>query len=300
MKEIKIEAKTITDAVEKGLKELNLTREQAEVEIIQEEKRGILGIGSRKACVLVREKKWTGGNDQQEHRPEHRTDHRRETSRRPQERRERPGRHERRERPQCQEREERRPVGAERKPFTTETFDLKAYDLKLKPTDNALEDSKNLLSRIMTLSGITCALGDCRFDPEKKIIYISFSTPDSGLFLYDDARGLLSLQYLVSSIINRNRPEKMILKLDTGDFWSKTESHLQRDVEHAIGFIKKTGNPYRLRPMSSQFRKFVHDMIKEKYPEFQTYSEGEAQWRKVVIKPGKREISEKSDAGKTE
>ncbi len=58
MKEIKIEAKTTKEAIEKGLKELNLSREEVEVEIVREEKKGILGIGAKDACVIIRPKVW--------------------------------------------------------------------------------------------------------------------------------------------------------------------------------------------------------------------------------------------------
>jgi spoIIIJ-associated protein len=56
MKEIEIQAKTIEEAVNKGLKELELQREDVEVEIIEEGSRGILGFMSKSAKVRIREK----------------------------------------------------------------------------------------------------------------------------------------------------------------------------------------------------------------------------------------------------
>ena len=60
MKEIQVEEKTVQAAVDKALKELALRRDQVEVIVLEEGKKGFLGIGAKNACVVVREKKWTG------------------------------------------------------------------------------------------------------------------------------------------------------------------------------------------------------------------------------------------------
>lgn len=253
MREIKSEGKTIKEAIEKALEILNLTRDQVEVEIIQEEKKGILGIGAKNACVLVREKIWTNNP----------TADLEKNSLITQEKTEKTSK------------------------LQSESFNLKNYNLKFNPTNNLIEDAKNLLLQIMQLSGIKCNIIEAKYDETKKLLYINFSTPDSGLFLHNDAKTLMALQYLISSILNKNSKETILIKLDTADFWSKTEARLKRDVDRAISFIKKTGKAYRLRPMPSQMRKYIHDLIKEKYPDFTTISEGENKWRKVVIKPKK-------------
>lgn len=70
MKEIKVEANTIPDAVEKGLTELGLRRDQVEVVVVTEGSKGFLGFGAKKACVCLREKKWTGGAQEEKRSPE--------------------------------------------------------------------------------------------------------------------------------------------------------------------------------------------------------------------------------------
>lgn len=59
LKEVTVEAKTVQDAIKKSLKKLKLTRDQVEVNILEKEKPGFLGLGIKKAKVYVREKKWT-------------------------------------------------------------------------------------------------------------------------------------------------------------------------------------------------------------------------------------------------
>ncbi|GAB4028661.1 MAG: protein jag [Elusimicrobiota bacterium] len=250
MKELKIEGKTVSEAVEKAMAELQLNREQIEVEILDEGKKGVFGIGGKSAVVIVREKKWSSENPKDS--------------------------------PKMGE-----SIGAEEKP-KTHKFELKNYEMKFSPTGDDLKDAENLLSQIFSFSGISFKPGQSKFDQQTKTLYISFYTEDSGLFLYDDAKGLFSLQYLINSIINKGRTEKITVRLDTGDFWARTEERLARDIEKAISTVKRSGRPYRLRPMPSQFRKIIHDLVKEKYPDFQTVSEGEDKWRKVVIKQNRQ------------
>lgn len=58
MKEIEMEGKTVTIAVENGLEKLGLRRDQVEVEVLQEGSAGFLGIGGKSALVRLREKNW--------------------------------------------------------------------------------------------------------------------------------------------------------------------------------------------------------------------------------------------------
>lgn len=56
MREIEIQAKTVEEAINQALKELELQRDEVEVEIIEEGSRGILGFMSKMAKVRVKEK----------------------------------------------------------------------------------------------------------------------------------------------------------------------------------------------------------------------------------------------------
>ncbi len=250
MKELRIEGKTVTEAVEKAMKELQLNREQIEVEVIEEGKKGVFGLGGKNAVILAREKKWIS-----------------ETSKN-------------------SSTEQIKQKHIQEKP-KSHKFDLKNYEMKFTPTGDDLKDAENILSQILTFSGIAFKDMKSNMDASSKTIYLSFSTEDSGLFLYDDAKGLFAVQYIINSILNKGKSEKVTVRLDTADFWARVQERLSRDVEKAVSTAKRSGRPYRLRPMPSQFRKIIHDMVKEKYPDFQTFSEGENKWRKVVIKQNK-------------
>lgn len=231
MKELKVEAKTVKEAIEKGLRELNLTREQVEVEIVREEKKGIFGIGSEPACIIIREKLW--------------------------------------------QKEETKPS-------------VKNYKLNIEnfsiTYENPLETTKKLLSEILKLSKIDFNILNEVYDESSSTVYINFQSKDAGLLLYNNAKGLLALQHIISVIINRLSDKKIVIKIDTEEFWSKTENRLKKDVEHAIDFINRTQKSYKMKPMPSVMRKIVHDIIKNKYPDYTTFSIGQGKMRRVVIK----------------
>ena len=59
---VKVEAKDVSQAIEKGLKKLGLRRDQVEVTVLTNPRKGFLGIGARPAVVEVRQKRWVSSN----------------------------------------------------------------------------------------------------------------------------------------------------------------------------------------------------------------------------------------------
>lgn len=237
MRELRVEAKTVKEAIEKGLKELNLTRDQVEVEIVREEKKGIFGIHLQDACVIIREKSFSKTDDSKEKKEE-------------------------------------------------KEIDLSSVNSFTK-SENPLEDVKKILTALLGLSKIDLKITKELYDEATKMVYINIQSKDAGLLLYDGAKGLLSLQQIISLIINRYYDEKITVRIDTEEFWNKTELKLKRDVEHAIEFIKRTKKPYKMRPMPSSFRKIIHNMIKANYPDYSTQSIGKGKFRRVTIRQQK-------------
>ena len=231
MRELKVEAKTVKEAIEKGLKELNLTREEVEVEIVREEKKGIFGIISEPACVIIREKSW---NIQETKQPE------------------------------------------------------KTLEITVEPStikfENPLEIVKKIFSDILSLSKIDFKILNEAYDEATSTIYINFQSKDAGLLLYNNARGLLALQHIVSVIVNRLSDRKIVVKIDTEEFWNKTEIRLKKDVEHAIEFINRTKKSYKMKPMPPVMRKIIHDIVKNGYPDYTTLSVGQGKMRRIIIK----------------
>lgn len=265
MKEITVQGKTIQEAVEKGLKELSLRRDQVEVVVVHEGKKGILGIGSKKAKVIIREKKWTGDNSV------HKNSHTERT---------------------LQTASARINTGHDRNGLSghsgkSHTNDVAPDSTKevVKTANDSLEQPKIVLSEILNLMGISFKITEARYEQDNSKILVRFDSPDSYLFTHNGGRCLESLQFIVNLICNKNKKNRQEIQIDTSNYWDRTEKEIIRNIEFAVRNIKRTGRPYRLEPMPSNLRKFVHRVVKNSYPDMETISEGEGRWRKVVIRP---------------
>ena len=290
MKETKVEAKTIQDAVEIGLMELGLRRDQVEVVVVNEATKGFLGIGAKKACVMLREKKWTGsggGHYQQDDSRRERSSSgrgRSEGSRRDgPPRRDRGGSRPRPERTAYARTTDARPNDTRRPDAVYQDVSL-AMEAAQTPED-PVEHAKLVFSTTIKLMGLEASVTDAKQDTEQGVISLKFDCKDSAAFTDDNARGLQSLQFLINSIINKNRKNRYSVRIDTADYWTKKEEELAAKIEAVVKDVIGNARPYRMEPMSAPLRKYVHSLIKAKYPEVETLSEGEGKWRKVVIRP---------------
>jgi len=151
--------------------------------------------------------------------------------------------------------------------------------------EDPVEHAKLVFSTTIKLMGLEATVTDARQDTEQGVISLKFDCKDSAAFTDENARGLQSLQFLINSIINRNRKNRYSVRIDTADYWTKREEELAGKIEAVVKDVIGNARPYRMEPMSAPLRKYVHSLIKAKYPEVETLSEGEGKWRKVVIRP---------------
>lgn len=300
MKEMKIEAKTIQDAVEKGLGEMSLRRDQVEVVVVSEGKKGLFGFGARPACVVLREKRWGGSDEDRGSRRGRGDRHERGEERGRGERGERGGRS-RRDRGERGERGERGDRGgrgdrprrdrSEGRPPRQEIRrpegpppELQPAAMEITRPEDTAEHAKQAVTKMMEYMGLPCEIQEVKTLEEGKIL-VKFESSESAMLLEDNARPMQAMQYLVSSIVNKGRSGKLSVQLDTGGYWERKEKELDRKVEFAVKTVKATGKLFRMEAMPAPMRKYVHNLVKASYPEVETVSEGEGKWRKVVLRP---------------
>ncbi len=319
MRETKTEAKTIQDAVEKGLAEMGLRRDQVEVVVVSEGKSGFLGFGAKKACVILREKRW--GASRPEEGREHRGGSRggrggdrggrggrggdrggrggdrggrgggggESRSSAPR----RPGRYgyedarlppategNRDERPSREEHRERGP----RVDRVYAEEPLSADYLAIQPAQDPVEQAKTVLLKLVSLMGMEATVTEAKLDTAENLLFIRFECPNSDAFTGDNGRGLQSLQFVLNSIVSRKREPHLALRLDTGGYWDSKEKEISKRVEEGVAEAKAQSKPFRMDPMPASMRKIVHNLVKTSYPDMETVSEGEGRWRKVVIR----------------
>ncbi|HAU89223.1 MAG TPA: hypothetical protein DCW72_03010 [Elusimicrobia bacterium] len=147
-----------------------------------------------------------------------------------------------------------------------------------------VEHAKSALLKMLKLMSIEATVTEARLDTAENLLFIRFECPESAAFTEENGRGLQSLQFVLNSIVSRKREPHLALRLDTGGYWDNKEKEIATRVEEAVGEARRANAPFRMDPMPASMRKIVHNLIKTKYPDMETVSEGEGRWRKVVVR----------------
>lgn len=290
MRSIESTGRSIDEAIFHGLQQLEISIDGVEIEILQQESKGILGIGARPAKVRLteREPEEVIMPDYLKEQPRPNRDRpRRERSDRP--RRERGDRNEREARMEREaqlERENRgeRPLRRERerKPERPEKPAI-PYSLE-SAQDNPGAIFLQGLIQHMGVEGQVLAY------VEEEGIRLCVDTPTMGVLIGHRGETLDAMQYLTSLAVNRNRKEEGYTRvtLDTEGYREKREETLARLARKIAGQVKASGRPRELEPMNPYERRVLHASLQNN-PYVVTHSEGEEPNRRVVISPKPRE-----------
>lgn len=316
MKEFRSEAKTVEAALEQGLEELGLRRDQVSWTVEQEPKSGFLGIGSRKAIVVIREKfrkNKMGGRFHKNKagmRSGGQRDYRKKSHYKNDDYTHRTGRYgyEDARLPPVEEVPVRREYEKKDRKFRPsrrervyEEEPLASEYMNIPYIEDPAEHAKETLVRLLNLMGEEdVVIQDARLEENGALVYVSFSCRNSYEFTRDNGRMLQALQFMLNTIINKKREPHYALRLDTDGYWDSKKEEISTAVERAVACVRASGNVYRLDPMPATMRKLVHTLVQEQYPDMKTASEGEGRWRKVVIMPKPEGEMETSDPAETE
>ncbi|MFA5139987.1 MAG: RNA-binding cell elongation regulator Jag/EloR [Elusimicrobiota bacterium] len=303
MKEIEMEGKTVTIAVENGLGELGLKRDQVEVEVLDQGSPGILGFGTKPARVRIRAKQWGEGTPAEAQpqtskaqsstagidpvrppRAEPRPRQGPPRGERPPRREQRPERPERG-RPSSSSREEHSRAPRTEAPRPQRTAPPRARTPE--DTAKACQVAEETLKEVLSLALLQDAKVRCSWDAAQDRVKAEVETADAGLLIGKGGRTLESLQFLITVMVGRKTGIPTAIQVECEGYWQKIEAKIIGEAEQAASEVKRTGRPYRFDPMEPALRRLIHRRLVDD-PEVETASEGEGPWRKVVVKPKKR------------
>ena len=292
---VKVEAKEVSEAIEKGLKKMGLRRDQVEVTVLENPRKGFLGIGARPAVVELRQKRWVSDNlDAQIYMDVPKKKRSSSSSRG------RGGRSSSRSRKSEEsgvreiKRGGRRAYGARRS--TAADKAPKANEAQLLPSQeiqNAvipdflkapLQEAKDYLANVLEHMGVKVENLNAWWDEKQQRILLTFDCDHPAIVIGKEGKTLESLQYLATLSVSRHFDKPISVIADTQNYWRKAEDKINADLEYGINQIKNGYSVYRFRPMSAQLRRYIHRAAENN--EFViTVSEGEGQWRKVTLRP---------------
>lgn len=318
MRTLDATGKSVDEAIFNGLRELAISIDEVEIEIIQQETKGILGIGAKPAIVRLKERE-----PEEIIIPDYVLN--KDKPREPRERRERRDRNERRERrPRREEAAEEKAVQAETGEAvkeaeaaaeeTAETECAQEAPRQREPRQRRerrdrrerrpRKEEEPVLPREEIDYTAEAAEGNAAADFLKGLlkkmgveaevlanvseegIRLRIDSSSMGILIGHRGETLDAIQYLTSLAINRSRKETGYTRvtIDTEGYRDKREETLTRLARKIASQVKATGRARTLEPMNPYERRVLHATL-QNHPYVTTYSEGEEPNRRVVIAP---------------
>lgn len=272
MKQITQTGATVEEAVLLALHELNLTRKQVDVEIIQEAKRGFLGIGSRKAQVRVTEKQIEKPSTKQENIEKYEEVSALNSIQQTEERH----------KPDTK-------ISAIFTPKESSTDLVESEDLKDEQEDTenvdyseAIEKTKEYITNIATQLGIHDL--EIQVEQKGKTINFRLSSDKAALLIGKRGQTLNALQQLTQLVAHQYVKRFILVKLDVENYREKRQQSLELLANRMADKAVHTGRKVELEPMPANERKIIHHVLANRV-DVETYSKGEELKRHLVIAP---------------
>ena len=321
MRTIEASGKTIDEAIFNGLKELEVSIDEVEIDIVQHETKGILGIGAKPAIVKLTERE-----PEQIVVPDYMNEAERRANRR---REDRPRRDDRTRRDRRDDKPRRSEEAAEvkeetitvaekisengevREEIVEEVSEVRSprrernnrrersnrrereeqsakpkieYTLEAAENNEAAQFLREML-RLMNIDAQVLANVS-----EEDGVRLRIESSGMGVLIGHRGETLDAIQYLTSLHVNRSRKEHGFTRItvDTEGYRDRREETLARLARKVASQVRSTGRARTLEPMNPYERRVLHATLQNN-PYVTTYSEGEEPNRRVVIAPKGRE-----------
>ena len=324
LRTIQATGRSIDEAIFNGLKELGISIDEVEIDIIQHESKGILGIGAKPAIVKLIEREPEDILLPEYLRPEYQERERRERRDRREQRndRDRRGRRERGPRDEREEAGDGKHAPQENREEaagtveTVETIEMETIEYPAErqqrerrdrrgrgrrdrdsrpryqakePPEGFTEEAAEGNPAAEFVKGMLERMGVegtvlANVGEDGVRLYIDKST--TGMLIGHRGETLDAMQYLTSLAVNRNRKQDGYtrISIDTEGYREKREETLARLARKIANQVKATGRARTLEPMNPYERRVLHATLQNN-PYVATRSEGEEPNRRVVVYP---------------
>ena len=264
MKQLTQIGATTDKAISLALQKLGKTREQVDVEVLQEGKRGFLGFGSRtaKVCVTVKEEQVVQVEIEKQ-----------------------------------QDQTETTVVtvsaeaaNSESSPISEQLFDQedlsKQVVEKKKDKEDASLEAIEMAKAYLTSIATELDIHDLNINMTREGKYVIFQLESEKAALLIGKRGqtLNSLQQLTQLVLNKSAKQFLLLKLDVENYRERRQVALEQLADRMADKAIRLNQRIEFEPMQSYERKIIHNQLANRI-DIETYSEGIEPNRYLVIKP---------------
>jgi len=260
--------KSVDEAVREALSELNISREDAEIEVLDEGQKGFLGlIGSKDATVKV----WQREDETKSILNEIFS--------------------EKIESEKSQEvvhndfelEIENKEISTEKNvEFADETANEEEKVISIEEeNEEILKAASEFISKILETFELENIV---EMELEDNTLNISVNGDENKLGILIGKRGVTldSIQYILNLIVNKKSSRYIRVNLDSSGYREKRKETLINLAKKMANKVTKTGRSVKLEPMNSYERKIIHTALQD-YEGVLTHSEGKEPFRKVVI-----------------
>ncbi|MFR2891120.1 RNA-binding cell elongation regulator Jag/EloR [Peptoniphilus grossensis] len=256
--------KSVDEAVREALKELNISREKAEIEILDEGQKGFLGlIGSKDATVKV----WPREDETKSilneiFNEEIETEKSQEAV------------HE-----DVELEIENNEVSTE---AVQEVVDVEEGTKSIEEeNEEILDAAREFISKILDTFELENSV---EMELNDNVLTINVNGDENRLGILIGKRGVTldSIQYILNLIVNKKSSRYIRVNLDSSGYREKRKETLINLAKKMANKVTKTGRSVKLEPMNSYERKIIHTALQD-YEGVLTHSEGKDPFRKVVI-----------------
>ena len=283
------------EAINKGLTELNVTRDEVDIEILDNGSKGIFGIGARQARVRMTVKadslRASILKDEEAAAPAPAPAPVEETI--PEEKpAPAPKKEPKPAAPKAAPKKEPKPapkaepvVVIEEPDEDDETGAVEGDEVvneeTLKIASNVVRD---LLEKMRVKATIQSKIGEAADEVDSRVIMIDIMGDDLSFLIGRHSEVLHSLQYITSLIVGREVGHWVPLLIDVQGYRERRERQLRQMAARMADQVAKTGRRISLEPMTATERRIIHLALRDN-SQITTESIGEEPNRKVVIYP---------------
>jgi spoIIIJ-associated protein len=259
-------APSIEEAIEHGLNELGLQREDVEIEILDEGSRGLFGLGARQArvrlTVNLASQPATAPQDKGTAQEAARPVAGPVADAAPEQPAQEPD----------------RPVPAKKVVPAPASLE---EELTLNAAKEALVE---LLGYMQVEAEVTAYYGEADERQSRPPVMIDLTGKDLSILIGKKAETLSALQYIAGLIVSKKVGHTITLVVDVENYRQRRASQVRQLANRVADQVSKTGRRQALEPMPANERRLVHMELRGN-PLVRTESTGEEPHRKVIVYP---------------
>lgn len=270
---------SVDQAVDLALRDMKLSREDVEVEVLEEPSRGFLGIVGQK---LARVKVTRKGAEKEEEPVKEEKSFEPVKKSAPEEVSVKEEKTERRWKKNNNKKPLSELIDTEESltpEASLEELDFHKQMKELPPCDE--HPALTFLGDVIKDMGLDLKM-DAKADESN--IYIELSGEDCGTIIGRRGQTLDAIQYLTSLVVNKEHDTYTKVVIDAEDYRSRREKTLEQLADKMARKAIKAHRSLKLDPMNPYERKVIHATL-QKNPRVSTRSEGQDPYRRVVIEP---------------